>query len=225
MKPKEALFGVLAVILGGCTTVSTVQPLYSEKDVTFEQKLLGVWSADPNDPGSRLQVERLVGDANNAYKLTFSDVDGRKGVFELRLVRLEGQLYFDITPAAFPSGEDIEDEPYAYNGFYFVRLHTFGRIEAIEPVLAVRLSSESRLKEFLRESPDTIEHTLAEENKLLITAPTDKLQAFVVKYKHDERLFAQPIKFCRIKTGDPGCSTEEGQDREDNRTGHYRRVK
>ena len=209
MNAKEALFYALAVILGGCRTVSTIQPLYSEKDVTFEEKLLGVWSADPNDPKNRLQVERLVSDAKNAYRLTFSDKDGRKGAFELRLVRLEGQLYFDIAPLAFPSGEEIEDEPYAYNGLYFLRLHTFGRIDAIEPVLIVRLSSEGHMKEFLRESPDAIEHTLAERNKLLLTASTDKLQAFVIKYKDDERLFVWPIEFHRIKIGAPGYLTEE----------------
>ncbi len=212
MNAKKALFYVLAFMLGGCGTVSTIQPLYGEKDVTFEEKLLGVWSTDPNDPNNRLQVERLVSAAGNAYKLTFSDADGSKGVFGLRLVKLEGQLYFDITPQAFPSGEKIEDEPYAYNGLYFLRLHTFGRIEAIEPVLIVRLTSESHMKEFLTESPDAIEHTFAERNKLLITASTDKLQAFVIEYKDDERVFVQPIEFCRIKNGAPSCLTEGERD-------------
>ena len=42
MKTKKFLFYLLAVFLGGC--VLSLHPLYTEKDLIFEEKLLGTWA-------------------------------------------------------------------------------------------------------------------------------------------------------------------------------------
>jgi len=214
MNPRAILFYTLAVLMGGCGTVSTLHPLQTDKNLTFDERLLGVWTEDPNEPDEPWTIERFEDRDPNFYKLTFVD-DDKKGVFEMRLFKLEGDLYINLAPAGFPSGkDDIEDEPYPYNAFHFARLHTFARIEAVEPVLIVRTTEEDKFKEFLKEHPDAIAHTLVEDDKLIVTAPTDQLQAFVLKYKTDERVFPNELKLVRVKIGAPGsvdCSTTEGQ--------------
>ncbi len=199
MDLRKAMFYVLAVMLGGCGTVSTIQPLHSEKDVTFDEKLLGVWAKDANDVKDTWKIERLE-DEEKTYKLTFTDDKDNKGVFVMQLLKLKDQLYVDLVPAAFPSGEeDLDDAPLAYNGMHFLRLHTFARIDAIEPVLQVSVIGEKDMMEFLGEHPDALAHVVAEDDKLVITASTAKLQEFVLKHKANEQLFKGDIELQRVK--------------------------
>ena len=47
MKIKKPFLCLLAVLLGGC--VPSLHPLYTEKEIVFEEKLLGVWTqSEPN---------------------------------------------------------------------------------------------------------------------------------------------------------------------------------
>ncbi len=215
MNPRTILFYTLAVLMGGCGTVSTLHPLQTDKNLTFDERLLGVWAEDANEPEQTWTVERFEDRDPNFYKLTLVDDDDKKGIFEMRLFKLGGDLYIDLAPAVFPSGkEDIEDEPYPYNGFHFARLHTFAMITSVEPNLVVGMTEEDELEKLLQEKPDAVAHTFVEDDKLIVTASTEQLQAFVLKYKTDERLFSNTVAFRRIKIGAPGsadCSTAEGQ--------------
>lgn len=59
MKGKKLLFYSLAAILGGCVPVMSLHPLYTEKDVLFEEKLLGSWVDGPNntDPNEVIKIK------------------------------------------------------------------------------------------------------------------------------------------------------------------------
>jgi len=59
MKTKKLLFYSLAALLGGCVPVMSLHPLYTEKDVLFEEKLLGRWVDGPNNtsPNEVIQIE------------------------------------------------------------------------------------------------------------------------------------------------------------------------
>ena len=48
------------------------------------------------------------------------------------------------------------------------------------------------MKEFLEEHPDAVEHILVED-RIVLTASTKELQAFILKYADDEKLFPGDI--------------------------------
>lgn len=205
MKTKKILFYLLAGLLGGCVPVMSLHPLYNEADVVFEKHLVGTWLEDvtpfttwefkcPNEP------EKL-------YKLILSEDEGSEGSFDVYLVKLENRLFLDVYPNSFPGGDvgDVDDPNAAgellYNAFFFVPVHTFIKIDSIAPQLKMRLTDDDEMQTLLKEDPNAVRHELVDD-KLVLTAPTKELQAFVRKYADDSRVFPDEKVLIRKETTD-----------------------
>ena len=118
MRIKKVLFYCLAVLMGGCVPVLSLQPLFTRQTLVFEEQLLGTWTDDGNEPDISWQFARLESSAAEAlpdeleglsakvYRLNLRDEENRKGTFLAALVKLEGKLFLDVFPDKFPSGED-----------------------------------------------------------------------------------------------------------------------
>jgi len=192
MNTKKVLFYLLAAALCGCVPVASLHCLYTEADVIFEEKLLGTWVDDPNEPDTTWEFTR-IDDPNNAYKLIFTDEEGRKGSFVAVLVKLKDKLFLDVCPSELPwEMEDPNKVDWPYNAFFLIPAHTFIKVESIEPQLKMRITQESKMEELLKESPNAIEHILIED-RLILTAKTKQLQEFILKYADDERLFGDEV--------------------------------
>ena len=66
----------------------------------------------------------------------------------------------------------------------------------------MRLTDDEEMDKLLTEDPNAIEHTKIED-KLLLTASTKELQAFVLKFADDKRVFTDEIILSRQKTKSP----------------------
>jgi hypothetical protein len=206
MKTKKLLFYLLAGILGGCIPVMSLHPLFTEKDLAFDEKLLGTW-VDANETMWQFS------DANKpekAYELIFTDNEGKKGSFVAHLVKLENRLFLDVYPSEPPWGN--EDDPnkveWLYNTLFVIPAHTFIKINSIEPQLKMLLTDDEKMKEFLKADPNAVEYTSIED-KPVLTAPTEKLQAFVLKYADDSRVFTKESVLTRKKTKAPQESVKQ----------------
>lgn len=209
MKTKTLLFYALAVLMGGCVPVVSLHPLHTKENVVFKPELLGTW-ADPNEPNATWEFSRSE-NGENAYKLIFTDEDGRKGSFETHLVKLGNRLFLDLYPDEFPC--DIEDPnkvDWMYNAFFVVPVHTFIQVDSIEPVLKMRLTIGNKMEELLEENPDAVKHAVLEDEYVL-TAPTKEVRAFILKYADDERLFGEPGILKRTKAEAPKKSGEKSR--------------
>jgi hypothetical protein len=199
MKTRNFPFYALAVLLGGCVPVLSLHPLYMEEDVVPEKKLLGTWVDDPNSPKTTWEFANME-EPKNAYKLVFTDEEGKKGSFVARVVKLQDRLFLDVYPSGLPS--DVNDPAktdWPYNSIFLIPAHTFLKMDAVEPQLKMRLMLESKVKELLTEKPDAVKHTSVGE-RLVLTAPTKELQAFVLKYADDSRVFTDQITLSRKQT-------------------------
>jgi len=195
---KKALFYLLAALLGGCVPVMSLHPLYTEKDVVFEERLLGRWVDDPNSPETTWDFNR-VEEPNNAYSLLFSDEEGKKGSFVAHLVKLQNRLFLDVYPSELPSKiEDPNKSELPFNSFFLIPAHTFLKIDFSGPNLKMWMTNDEDMKELLEEEPDAVKHTFIED-KLILTAPTIELQNFVIKYAEDKRVFKSLIVMGREK--------------------------
>ncbi len=202
MKTKKFLFYVLAGILGGCVPVMSLHPLYTDKDLVFEEKLLGIWVDDPNGPETTWEFKD-PNEQEKTYKLIFSDDEGQKGSFVARLVKLKNKLFLDVYPSEPPWDEaDPNKVKWSYNTFFVVPAHTFIKIDSIESQLTMRLTDDDEMKELLKENPNAVEHTSIED-KPILTASTKELQAFVLKYADDDRVFTDEVALNRQKTKEP----------------------
>jgi hypothetical protein len=188
---------MLAVLLGGCVPVISLHPLYTEKDVTFDEKLLGTWVQE--DDGTTWEFMR-VDEPKNAYKLIFSDDEGKKGLFIAHLVKLQNRLFLDVYPGKMPwDDEEAEKMDWAYNSIFLIPGHTFLKIDSIEPKLEMAWINEDAMKELLKENPEAVKHVVVEDRHVL-TASIKQLQAFVLKYADDSEVFAAEIILAQKKS-------------------------
>ena len=204
MKVKKLLFYLLAALLGGCGPVMSLHSLYTKENVVFEEKLVGTWVDDPNSPEATWEFNRIE-EPENAYRLVFTDKNGQKGSFVAHLVKLENSLFLDVFPDEFPCDtEDPNKTDWLYNVFFLVPAHTFIKIDSIEPQLKMRLTDDDKMAKLLKEESNAVKHTLVED-KLILTASTKELQAFVLKYADDNRVFTDEIVLGRKETQDPNA--------------------
>jgi len=195
---------MLAALLGGCVPVMSLHSIYTEENVVFEEKLLGTWADDPNSPETIWEFRR-IDEPKNAYKLFFSDDKDDKGSFVARLVKLQNKLFLDVYPDELPwEPDDPNKVKWAYNTLFLIPAHTFIKIDSIEPQLKMRLTNDDKMAELLKEDPNAVKHAFIED-RLILTESTKELQAFVLEYADDNRVFTDEIVLGRKETQDPNA--------------------
>lgn len=187
---KKIAFYLLAALMGGC--IPSLYPLYTEKELVFEEKLLGVWSEE-NDKDK--WVFEKSSDPN-AYDLTVT-MDKEDGKFAAHLVKLDNMLFLDL----FPGEAEIKA-----NDLYKTHLvpaHTFMKIEQIQPTLKMRMMDPETMKKMLKNDPNLLGHKMeAEKESIVLTASTQELQEFMKKHANDEGLFGEVAELKRQEPSD-----------------------
>lgn len=209
-RTKKLAFYLLAALLAGCVPVVSLHPLFTTDDLVFDEKLVGTWVDDPNHSKTTWEFSRLGESAKENpllepwkdeiakfYRLSLADEEGRKGSFAACLVKLGDRRFLDVFPDRFPSDEsDIEKMKLVYNGFFFQPVHTFIRVDALGEKLVLRITDDDQFEELVQAEPNAVRHEVVDDRPIL-TAPTEALQAFVAKYAGDERLFPTDITLTR----------------------------
>jgi len=195
MKAKKLLFYVIAGVLCGC--VPSLHCLFTDKDLVFEEKLVGIWAEDNSE--ETWEFNRYSDEADKRYKLTYTDSDSQSGEFVAKLGKLDEMMFLDL----YPGDADINA-----NDFYkhhLLGVHTFMKIEQIEPTLQMRMMNTDKMKEMLEAGPNLIKHEILEErdSQILLTASTKELQRFMVEHAKDEGLFDEPSDMRRLEVKEP----------------------
>ncbi len=205
MKAKKLLFYLLAGILSGCLPVMSLHQLYTEKDVVFEEKLLGTWVDDSNNIWEFKHPDK----SEKAYELIVREVKGEKGSFIAHLVKLENKLFLDVYPGKSAWGEDDPNKlEWPYNTLFLTPAHTFIKVSGIEPELKLHITDDDEMKKLLEQDPNAVKHEFVEDG-MILTASTKELQAFVLKYSDDSRVFFKEIVLTRKKPKAPQKSIKQ----------------
>jgi hypothetical protein len=189
------------LLLTGC--VPSLQPLYTEEDLSFDPALLGTWRGeDPGDTweftqGHETEYHLVV----NETKSHFSD--GGKGKFTVHFVMVDGMRFLDLFP----------DEPACPQASLFlahlVPVHTFWRVLQVEPSLKLayfssgdeKIEGEGWLKSLLKTDPTAIRHEQIND-EILLTAGPKELKKFLLTHLQDG--FGEPMELQRQKQeGEP----------------------
>jgi hypothetical protein len=204
MKLNQVLFYGIAALMAGCLPVVSLNPLVSKGTLVFEPRLVGIWT---DEPETRWEFARATTadeeilpegvSVDKAYRLDFRDEEGRKGTFLACLVKLEDKLFLDIFPRTYPSGQQkAEETGLPYNTLFFVRAHTFVRVDQIGNQLMIRLTDDEAFAKLMEAEPNAISYISGETTPIL-TASTESLQTFVLRHADDEQLFASEITLTR----------------------------
>jgi len=179
-----------AIMLSGCWMLS-VHPLYNDDDVINDPALAGKWYnvegmdelwifEETQDDYYRLTIinedmeNELAKAVNDESRLVVSTDPTRDGIFQVHLLELGGQTYLDYYP----------EEPETGNDFYkshVIPAHSFARVSIQGNVMSITYFDQEWLKENLDNGGIDIKHE-RRDNLIVLTAGTDELQKFILKY-------------------------------------------
>ncbi|MCE5248686.1 hypothetical protein LLG96_00550 [bacterium] len=182
MRRQKAFLAIavlaLAFFSGGCL-VTSLNPLYTDKDIVYEESLVGSWRSDSDKETWMFEKE-----GKNAYTLFIFDKE-TSGKFEVKLIRLGGWLFIDMFPA----------EPENVNLYYYLHTiptHSFIKVSIEDNTLKLAFMELEWFQERIKNGTDIgLQYVTRqdESDMVLLTAPTDQLQAFVMKHADNDSLF------------------------------------
>jgi len=187
--------GTILLGMAGCIPTS-LQPLYTEKDLIFDSTLVGVWSADKNAK----ETWNFQKAGEKEYKLIITDEDGASGQFQTHLLKLGDTLFLDFFP------DNAEMDAWKRSGYYKLLLqpmHSFVKVDHLSPDLRMLPLDTKWLRQLLKKNPEALPHANLEPDKdeqpVVITASTKELQAFAIKYLKSPEAYGDAIELKRAK--------------------------
>src|SRR4029077_686114 len=145
MTPMNKRYLVLLALLAcltGCVPVDSLNPLYTDKEIVFDESLLGEWvGPDANETGSM----KFIKEGKDAYVIVMTENDGPNGEqkctsYDAHLLSLSGQKLLDVQPREWSASQ----------ASYPLRVGGTKREQKIQPLL-LKLG-ESAYMEFAAEA-------------------------------------------------------------------------
>jgi hypothetical protein len=183
------------MLLGAC--VPSVHPFFTEKDIALDPRLEGEWLSKDNEPQTWKFEKTEAG-----YKLLVTEKNNKRGDFEAHLFKLKDHMFLDLVTTDCKFGDDVSD----LVAVSMFPGHLLFRVTRLEPGLELAACDYDWLAKYLDENPDSLAHH-KESKRLLLTARTVDLQAFVLKHLAEGELFGEPCRMVRKTTISPESRT------------------
>jgi len=189
MKTRSILLiTALTAIVVSC--IPSLYPLYEPKDLLLNENLEGVFQSDEDDFW-RIELldrewEREFSDdwegynSGKTYKLVVRE---NKLVqdFALHLLKIGDDHYLDFYPVDFDISNKLLKQQ-------LVPAHTFAKAEISDKYLVLHFFDNDWLEELFEQKQIKLSHTELSE-RYLLTAKTNELQKFILKYANDSTTF------------------------------------
>lgn len=183
MKPKKFLIatGLFLLLLSGC--IPSIHGLYTDDDLVFKETLLGKW-VDGSDA-----TWSFAASEDKAYSLDYTedempgDDQKTSGNFQVHLVRLGEYYFLDL----FPGDNDQLKMPSLLINT-LLPVHIFAKVEFKGEVVIINFFDPDHLQDLLDEGRIRIGYEKTDDF-IVLTASTEELQKFVIKYADDENAF------------------------------------
>lgn len=201
MKKQNIILVLLAIIFCIQSCLPSLHPLYTEKDLIFVEDLLGTWGQEdePHEAGNKLELSSSDGEiwrfekaGEKEYTLIQVDDQGAEGKFEVRILKLGKYHFMDFMPLNASKKEKVNE----FWSYHYVPVHTFAKIELTEEHLIIQMFNPEFLQELLENKKIRIKNEKVGEGYLL-TAGTEELQKFVMKYAEEEKAYIEATSLKR----------------------------
>ena len=196
MKFRLAVFiAAITVIVPGC--LRSLHPLYTEKDLVFDEKLLGTWI---EKEGKATWTFEKGGEKR--YELVYYQRDYRRegkpekvvsgdtARFSAHLVKLDRYYFLDIVPGKLNVKNDLLMT-------HLVAAHTFSRVWLGADTLRMAMFDQDWVKKMIDSKKLKIQHERLDEEQVILTAPTKAIQKLVVTYAENKAAFPGPSELVR----------------------------
>lgn len=179
LKHFAVAFAAAAMLLTGCWQKS-VYPFYKDKDVIFDEALLGDWIETDKDKEKPAKWTFTRGELPDLCRLHIEDGDTRVEL-DARLFKLGSGRFLDLHSRARPINE--------------IPAHHLLRVKEIGELLKLEILSQEWVSKWTTEHPDgipSIRESDPENPKdsdkfdTVLAADTDRLQKWVLEHINDE---------------------------------------
>jgi len=178
----------LLALFGCQSPAPSLHALVGTGEAVLEPVLVGQWCEESPEhtcqDDSRWTFEQ---EGERAFRLTISEgvTGGEAFVFNVRLARIDGQLFLDARLKEHFLGDKRID-----SDVFVLPTHLIGRIELEPDALRIQLFHTDWMREQIAAGRLELSHTNLEDGTFLITAGTEELQQFVRRYGGEEEAFA-----------------------------------
>ena len=206
----------LTLLLNGCF-LKSLHPLVTEEDAVAVEGITGVWEKDDQrwtfikeGEFDDMTMTGKQGNAEYSISMTDSGDDSSKVEQDSYLViyedlsetqadssyflgsfaLLNGDYYLDLYPFDIGSLN--------FESSHYLPVHTFSKISLNEDSLIISLFKDSWIEEQITDNRVRIKHEKTEDT-ILITAGTEELQKFIIKYGNMPEAYRDPINLNRVE--------------------------
>ena len=183
-------FAFLLIFLSSCLT--TLHPIFTEKDLAYDPKLIGVWNTENEGKKGKVTINNLATENSvelpgnisaikqHGYFIIYQDENGKvSDQYIAFLARIGKHLYFDYYPAEKKEDRKLDE----FFGIHFVRMHTSYRVEILKDgSFELSQLDGSYVKSLIDEKKIRISHETDADDNTVITASTKELQQYLLKY-------------------------------------------
>ncbi len=172
--------------------IPSLYPLYRDKDLLTDDRLNGVFSDGEDDCWEFRHIGpeeagALGGDwkhyrSGYTYHLTVSE-DGIKEDFAAHLLRLGEDLYLDFFPVEYEICPD-------FLSMHLAPSHIFAKVELADEHIVFHFFDPDWLDELIEKDRIKISHVELSD-RYLLTAKTEELQKFILKFANDSTTFIE----------------------------------
>jgi hypothetical protein len=180
-------FVVFGIALALTACAPSLHPFYTDKDIVFDEELLGVWI---DDSGSTCKFSKS---GDNYYELLL--MDEKPARFDARLFELGGMRFLDLYPK--PLGDEVSVYPEN-----FVPAHSLARVTIAKDSISIATMDGNWLKELSARNQLDLKHERINDDMIALTASTRDLQAFALKQANNKEAFGDVSVFRRIHSGE-----------------------
>jgi hypothetical protein len=194
MRALKILAGLgLLVLLAGCSDSISIplslHPLCPEKEAIYDSALAGKWVAKGDEDELLLVIKKAD---DTGYLLTINTPKAPPQKFRAQFVRLGKFLFWDLSPEFQVSENNL------YWSLHLLPSHSFSRVKIVKNTLQLNILDEDWLEKKILAKEITLAHEYLDD-RIVLTAPTAELQAFVKKYGGDKEAFPDLFEFQRQK--------------------------
>jgi hypothetical protein len=183
-------FTFLLIFLSSCLT--TLHPIFTEKDLAYDPKLIGTWKADSTGNKRRAVITNLSTESSidlpgnissikqEGYLISYQNEHGTTSERYIAfLARIGKHLYFDYYPADKKEDRKLDE----FFGVHFVKMHTSYRVDiSKDGSFELTQLDEGYVRKLIDEKKIRISHETDADDNTVITASTKELQQYLLKY-------------------------------------------
>ena len=200
MKPKTILL-ILAIAGIVFSCIPSLYPLYRDKDLLLDERLVGTFG-DPSEDDDYWDFQQVDAEmarelgrgwqhfqSGYTYKLSVME-EGVVEEFATHLLKLGDDFYLDFFPVNYSIEPDLLEMSLAPS-------HIFAKAELNDDYLVLHFFDLDWLEDLIEKDRIKISH-MELDNRYLLTANTEELQKFILKFANDSTTFIEPDTLPRI---------------------------